>query len=98
MEALPPPRHWLTLLQVGWDDEFCDTYGESLLNFGDENSFIAKSPTEHTFVNRHLNGGSVFDLCFCDFTLCIDLSDLIVEKVTEIFTGAPSVGHWPVCF
>ena len=78
---------------VAWGDEFCNTYGESLFNFCDEKSFIVKSPNEHTFVKRHLNGGSAIDLCLCDFTVCNHLSDFY----TALFTGAPSVGHWSVC-
>ena len=47
---------------VKWGDELCNTYGKSLLNFRDENIFIVKSTNEHTYVNRHLNGG-----CFMTF-------------------------------
>ena len=59
---------------VVWGNEFCNTYGESLIIFCDEISFNNNSPSEHSFVNTHFNGGSVTDLCVRELTLCIDLS------------------------
>ena len=80
---------------VAWGDEFGKTYGESLQFLC--RKFIVKSPNEHTFAKRHLNGGSVIDFCPCDFTLCKDSTDFEVEK-DKLFTGASIVGYWPVFF
>ena len=56
------------------------------------------SSYDHSFVNSQVNGGIGFDSCLCDSSVCTLLSDAFVHEEVELFTVAPSVANWPICY
>ena len=83
---------------TAWGDSRSKGYGKNLLDFCGSEGFVVSSPYEATFVNSHFNAVSVFDLYLCDYSVCNLLSNVFVDKEVELFTGALSVGHWPICY
>ena len=67
-------------------------------DFCGREGFVVSSPYEPTFVNCYVNGESVIDLCLCNSSVCNLLSGALIDKEFEIVTGAPSVGHWLICY
>ena len=70
---------------------------KTLLGFCGSEGLIVSSPYEFTIFRNHVKGGSFIDLCLCDSSVCNMLSNSFADKEVELFTGAPSVGLWPIC-
>ena len=78
-----------------WGDHFCNQLGHGLIIILPIFSIL--NDGELTF--RSINGYSVIDLCICygNFINKYDWN-LTIDEGTELFTGPPSRGHFPVKF
>ena len=56
----------------------------------------------HLRTNLHLfpaiSKVEVLLTCVCNFSVCHLFSDAFFVKEVDLFTGEPSVGHWPTCY
>ena len=76
-----------------WGYQKCNEPGKEVLSLVPTNSKLNNS--EPTFVS--VNGQSVIDVCICygNFINRYNYS-LTTDEDTELFTGVPVRGHWPV--
>ena len=77
-----------------WGDHKTGVRGKSLKEFCEQNTLSVCSPFEQTFVCN--TGGSVIDLLLVQGHICSKINSQWIEKRTELFTGAPRRGHYPV--
>lgn len=77
-----------------WGDHRTNNWGSRLLDFINQENLIFCSPFDLTFSCD--GGGSVIDLIIADGPIVKDMGHQWVERDCELFTGAPSRGHYPV--
>lgn len=77
-----------------WGDQKTLPRGRSLKAFTDKFNLTICSPFDNTFVCD--NGGSVIDLLLVQGNVSSNIATQWMDKSTELFTGAPRRGHYPV--
>ena len=77
-----------------WGDHKTEARGRTLKAFTDKFSLTICSPFDNTFVCE--NGGSVIDLLLIQGNISGNIATQWMDKSTELFTGAPRRGHYPV--
>ena len=82
---------------IMWGDTRNNTHGSKLLDFIDSSEFMLCTPADKTFVAPN-NGGSVIDLLLGLGPITSTISDNWTDRSTELFTGAPVRGHFPVLY
>ena len=80
-----------------WGDTKNNTHGHKLIEFIDGSSFMLCSPADKTFVSPN-NGGSVIDLLLGSGKITNNISENWTDRSSELFTGAPVRGHFPVLY
>lgn len=82
---------------ITWGDHVLNYKGRELGNFVDSHSeFVVHSPGSRTFQSINPAGFSVIDLAISAGFLSDQLNLSRVDEEVELFTGAPSRGHFPV--
>ena len=79
-----------------WGDTTTNSHGKKLIEFIDETDFMLCTPADKTFIAP--NGGSVIDLLLGCGSITGLISDNWTDRKTELFTGAPIRGHFPVLY
>ena len=82
---------------IVWGDHATNGNGTALQNFVDtENNFCILSPMTPTFTCLNPRGTSVIDLIISAGKVTSKLSGSVVDVHTELYSGAPGRGHFPV--
>ena len=79
---------------IDWGDHKSERRGALLKEFVDQKNLTMCSPFDRTFVCE--NGGSVIDLLLAQGNICTKINTQWLERESELFTGAPRRGHYPV--
>ena len=77
-----------------WGDHHENSRGKQLFDYINREGLTLCSPFDLTF--SCTEGGSVIDLLLADGQITQDIGHHWVEKDCELFTGAPTRGHYPV--
>ena len=77
-----------------WGDHHENSRGKQLFDYINREGLTLCSPFDLTFSCDE--GGSVIDLLLADGPIIQDIGHHWVEKDCELFTGAPTRGHYPV--
>ena len=77
-----------------WGDK-SNSQGETLSNFLEEQHLFTLNYGEPTFTSIG-DGRSTIDLIICNENLKKQSMGLCIDEFTEMFTGAPNRGHYPV--
>ena len=77
-----------------WGDTVTSNRGKMLAEYIDKENWLLCSPFENTFVCD--GGGSVIDLILTQGRISLDIKEQWIEKDTELFSGAPRRGHYPI--
>ena len=77
-----------------WGDHHENNRGKQLFDYINKEGLTLCSPFDLTFSCNE--GGSVIDLLIVDGPIMRDIGHHWVEKDCELFTGAPTRGHYPV--
>ena len=85
---------YLNARHTYWGDTTANDHGTMLVDRLNENLAVINNG-EPTFLA--LNGHSVIDLCILTQSLSSKPTCLTTDGETELFTGAPTRGHIPVC-
>ena len=82
---------------MNWGDTSTNHRGKILLEFIDNSDFMLYTPADKTFVSPN-NGGSVIDLLVGRGKITEQFQSNWTDRSTELFTGAPIRGHYPVLY
>ena len=77
-----------------WGDHKTNQRGQQLLSYAEKENITICSPYDFTFVCD--TGGSVIDLVLAEGSIVNKLGQQWIEKDTELFSGAPRRGHYPI--
>ena len=80
-----------------WGDTKNNKHGHKLLEFVDKSNFMLCTPADKTFISPN-NGGSVIDLLLGLGPITNTISNNWTDRSTDLFTGAPIRGHFPVLY
>ena len=81
---------------VNWCDTTTNQRGRVLLKYINETEFNLFTPVENTYVC--VNGGSVIDLMIGYGEIAKQVEISWIEKSTELYSGAPQRGHYPIIY
>ena len=85
---------------INWGDIKCNRNGKSLSDFVLKEDMVICTPSERTFVctsNAGLcEGGSIIDLVIAKGKIIEQIGEQWIDSESELFTGAPIRGHYPV--
>jgi len=82
---------------INWGDTMTNNRGRVLLNFVQNSEFTLYTPADKTFVCSN-NGGSVIDLLLAQGKVVEKIQENWIDRDVELFTGAPSRGHYPILY
>ena len=82
---------------INWGDTTTNQRGRILFDFVNGSDFMLYTPADKTFICPQ-NGGSVIDLMLAQGKIKDIIQENWIEKTTELFTGAPIRGHYPVIY
>ena len=82
---------------INWCDIKTNNRGRVLLKHVNDTDYYLFTPVEKTFVCVN-DGGSVIDLMVGHGEVADQVETSWVEKTTELYTGAPQRGHYPVIY
>ena len=77
-----------------WGDHYTNKKGTALSNYLNTEGLTICSPFDLTFTGN--GGGSVIDLVLAEGAITNILGRQWIDKETELFTGAPTQGHYPI--
>lgn len=82
---------------IMWGDIKNNSHGQKLLDFIDSSNFMLCTPADKTFIAPN-NGGSVIDLLLGLGNITDSIIENWTDRCTELYTGAPIRGHFPVLY
>ena len=82
---------------ITWGDTITNKRGRVLLDYIYKSDFMLCTPADKTFVAPN-NGGSVIDLLIAHGKIVDHIERNWIERNTELFSGAPIRGHYPVLY